>query len=83
VSDPDGIGDGHRFEPERTVPRASQRTTNVAYDARNRESEITRMVGRTGTDAILKEVDKCDIVCANCHRDRTKRRRDRGSTERE
>ena len=27
------------------------------------------------TDAILKEAAKCDIVCRNCHRDRTLRRR--------
>jgi hypothetical protein len=27
------------------------------------------------TDAILKEAAKCDIVCRNCHRDRTYRRR--------
>lgn len=27
------------------------------------------------TDAVLKEASKCDIVCRNCHRDRTLRRR--------
>ena len=27
------------------------------------------------TEAILKEAAKCDIVCSNCHRDRTFRRR--------
>ena len=27
------------------------------------------------TDAVLKEAAKCDIVCRNCHRDRTFRRR--------
>jgi hypothetical protein len=26
-------------------------------------------------DALLEEIDKCDIVCANCHRIRTKARR--------
>ena len=25
-------------------------------------------------DAILDEIDKCDLVCANCHRTRTKNR---------
>ncbi len=52
-------------------------------DPGTKRQAVTRMIGRAGTDAILKEVDKCDIVCANCHRDRTKRRRDGASTERE
>jgi len=30
------------------------------------------------TDIILAEVAKCDVVCANCHRLRTKRRRQNG-----
>jgi hypothetical protein len=29
------------------------------------------MVGRATIEAILAEVAKCDIVCANCHRLRT------------
>jgi hypothetical protein len=33
------------------------------------------MIGRAGTARILAEVRKCDIVCANCHRARTFRRR--------
>jgi hypothetical protein len=36
---------------------------------------VTRMIGRAGTSRILEEVAKCDIVCANCHRLRTFRRR--------
>ena len=36
--------------------------------------EITRMLGHSGIERILAEVAKCDIVCANCHRDRTFRR---------
>lgn len=30
------------------------------------------------TESILKEVAKCDIVCSNCHRLRTKKRRELG-----
>ena len=32
---------------------------------------ISRKVGRTSSDALLAEIAKCDIVCANCHRERT------------
>jgi hypothetical protein len=39
-----------------------------------KEHTVTRMVGRASTEAILAEVAKCDIVCANCHRVRTWRR---------
>lgn len=35
---------------------------------------VTRMLTRAH-DTILAEVAKCDIVCTNCHRDRTYRRR--------
>ena len=44
---------------------------------------VSRMVGRAGTARIMAEVAKCDIVCANCHRDRTFRRRAASSSERE
>jgi len=44
---------------------------------------VSRMIGRAGTATIMAEVAKCDIVCANCHRDRTFRRREAGSSERE
>jgi len=35
--------------------------------------EVPRMLGRVTTQELLEEVSKCDIVCANCHRDRTYR----------
>lgn len=37
---------------------------------------VSRMIGRAGTATILAEVAECDIVCANCHRHRTFRRRE-------
>lgn len=43
-------------------------------DPTTKEHTVTRMVGRSSDDAILAEVAKCDIVCANCHRLRTWRR---------
>jgi hypothetical protein len=44
---------------------------------------VTRLIGRAGTERLLAEAAKCDIVCANCHRVRTYSRRAARSTERE
>jgi 5-methylcytosine-specific restriction endonuclease McrA len=41
--------------------------------------EITRMLGRTSTEDLLDEIAKCDIVCANCHRERTFRWRSKNA----
>jgi len=34
-------------------------------------SNISRMLDRHSLEDIFKEIDKCEIVCANCHRNRT------------
>jgi hypothetical protein len=44
-------------------------------DSLDKRYTVTRMIGRAGKKRILEEAAKCDIVCANCHRDRTYRRR--------
>ena len=36
---------------------------------------VSQMISHAGPKTILAEAAKCDIVCANCHRDRTYRRR--------
>ena len=41
----------------------------------SKRSAVMRMIGRAGMARILDEVAACDIVCANCHRLRTFRRR--------
>lgn len=46
-------------------------------DPTTKRYTVTRMVGRASTEAILVEVAKCDIVCANCHRMRTWQRAER------
>jgi hypothetical protein len=44
-------------------------------DPSTKRDEVSQMPGHAGLDRILAEAAKCDIVCANCHRDRTFRRR--------
>ena len=44
---------------------------------------VSRMIGRAGSERIMAEVAKCDIVCSNCNRDRTYRRREASSSGRE
>ena len=44
-------------------------------DGTGKVSGVTRLVGRAGIARIVAEAEKCDIVCANCHRARTFRRR--------
>lgn len=37
---------------------------------------VSAMVSRWAEDDIIAEIAKCEVVCANCHRIRTKNRRD-------
>jgi hypothetical protein len=43
-------------------------------DPKTKLMDIAQMIGRR-LDKILVEIAKCDLVCANCHRIRTRRRR--------
>jgi hypothetical protein len=36
-----------------------------------KSAEVPRLLGRVTTERLLEEIEKCDIVCANCHRMRT------------
>ena len=61
-------------------------TCAMDFDHRRPDTKrytVSRMIGRAGTAAIMAEVAKCDIVCANGHRDRTHRRRRGSASERE
>ena len=42
-----------------------------------RVRNVPLMAGRAGTSRLLEEIEKCDIVCGNCHRIRTFRQRQR------
>jgi hypothetical protein len=52
-------------------------------DSTSKVQGVTRMIARASIERILAEVDKCDIVCANCHRVRTFRRRSPTVTDRD
>ncbi|MBI5954475.1 MAG: hypothetical protein HY865_22690 [Chloroflexi bacterium] len=42
----------------------------------NKESEVSRMVGNgTSIETIKAEIEKCDVLCANCHRKLTGKER--------
>lgn len=58
---------------------------SMEFDHRHpttKSQRVMAMVGRAGMQRILAEVAKCDVVCANCHRMRTYRRRE-SANERE
>jgi hypothetical protein len=38
-------------------------------------ADINRMIRKGNMQKLLDEIAKCDLVCANCHRDRTHQRR--------
>lgn len=47
-------------------------------DHRNGEekvSNVAKMIARYSWKTILAEIEKCDVVCSNCHRIRTYRRK--------
>jgi hypothetical protein len=46
------------------------------FDHREGEKKFFEMnrVNRVTMRAIKREIEKCDVVCANCHRERTYRR---------
>lgn len=38
-------------------------------DSSTKEATIAKMLVTCSREAILKEIDKCDVLCSNCHRD--------------
>jgi hypothetical protein len=44
------------------------------FDHRNpeeKEYEISKLISGCQLTKLWKELEKCDVVCANCHRERT------------
>lgn len=44
----------------------------------SKRMDVSKMVGSYSDKAILDEIAKCEIRCANCHRIKTYERRERG-----
>lgn len=44
-------------------------------DGTVKDLEVAKLVSYGSKRRILEEVKKCDVVCSNCHRERTHRRR--------
>ena len=38
-------------------------------DPSKKDAEISKLVSKCSKSMLLKEIDKCKILCANCHRD--------------
>lgn len=49
-------------------------------DASQKRAMLSVMAGRVRIGTLLEEIAKCDIVCSNCHRERTFRRRSIGGS---
>lgn len=37
-------------------------------DPKTKVERVSHMIGRYSTDSIIKEMDKCVLLCSNCHR---------------
>ncbi len=40
-------------------------------DPSTKKSNVSRLVRQGAWDDFIAEIEKCDVICANCHRERT------------
>ena len=48
-----------------------RRSRQRACSGGEKVAEISRLLNRGNLNLLLEEIDKCDVICANCHRIRT------------
>lgn len=39
------------------------------HHKKNKDVEVSKLVGNCSKKRILEEINKCEVLCANCHRD--------------
>ena len=44
---------------------------DLDHNGQEKVIKIAQSVGRVSDERLLAEIAKCDVVCANCHRERT------------
>lgn len=44
-------------------------------EGEDKQGDVARMASRGSVPKLLAEIAKCDVVCSNCHRERTWQRR--------
>lgn len=67
------------FEEHPCIDCGERDPVVLEFDHRSREGklfEVGGALGQRGWQSILKEIEKCDVRCANCHKRRTAKQRD-------
>lgn len=72
----------HAIKEKTPCADCGTRYPYYVMDFDHREGEVKQFdvarAARLGSNAALKEIKKCDVVCSNCHRERTHKRRNNG-----
>ena len=49
--------------------------TDFDHISNDKTMTVSRMINRGGAKQVKEEIKKCELVCSNCHRERTYNRR--------